>query len=132
MNEKEIEALKKIEFFSRNHGYRLGLSEDKIGVPHYVLDGLNKQKLIFSRSKFGKLYWSLSRNGKPVAGKASRGQLAADIENIIPVSQCRTCMDLGIVATPETIDKANKMKETVGILACSDIEIHLLTKHMEV
>jgi len=128
MNEKETEALVKIEFFSRNHGYKLGLAEEKIGVPHSILTGLETQKLIFSRSKLGKIYWSLTRTGKSVAGLASRNQL---VENTIPASNCRTCMDLGIAPTIEDIEKAKKMKDSVGILACSDVEIHLLTKHME-
>ena len=130
MNEKEIEALVKIEFFSRNHGYKLGLAEEKIGVPHYVLDGLNKQKLIFARTKFGKMYWSLTKEGKPVAGKASRDQLTIDTTTLI--SACKTCIDLGIIATPELVEKAKKMRKAVGMIGCNEIEIHLLTKHQEI
>jgi hypothetical protein len=135
MNEKEIEALKRIEFFSRNHGYKLGLAEEKVGVPHHILVRLQDAKLIFSKSKFGVVYWYLTRSGKSVAGQAARGQLVeAEHKQIgtIPASLCSICEDLGIIATPETMEKAVKSYQELGIYGLTPEELHLVKNHQAV
>jgi len=132
VTETEANALVKIYEFSRRKHFRLGLSEEQVGVPHSVLNSLNLQKLVFSRSKFGKLYWSLTASGRQSAGRASRDQLPVETQTMIKETlqvACPDCKRLGIIPTTELIDKAKKIRETMGIYCCSEVEVHLLKCH---